>query len=349
VVAALAVTVGVGPRVLSEAPPSPPPAERTQSPTDTIWTCPVHAVVAEKDPGKCPICRRELILVNVSVSWICPDHPTVERTAPGRCADGSPAEPKYTQQAHANHSPRHGGLFFMAPDNWHHLEGTLSKDGMFRVYLYDDYTKPLSLELMKGITGRVVIKESFVAATRQTKELASAALKIGPGGEYLEARIDQAAVPMEMSAKLQFTGDTPEYRFDFAFTRYAEDQVVASSDAILFEIPDNAADVLALFNERLKLIGDLVAKGSFGEVWVPALQAKDLALALDVRTRELPARQRSSATGSVERLVRAAWLLDEYGDLGNREQVEGTFAAFAAAAHEVQSAFAPLAARERRP
>ena len=47
-------------------------------------------------------------------------------------------------------------------------------------------------------------------------------------------------------------------------------------------------EVLRLLGERVTIIGDLVRKGAFSEVWVPAFQAKDLALALDVRTRTLP-------------------------------------------------------------
>ena len=29
----------------------------------------------------------------------------------------------------------------MAPDNWHHLEGTYPEEGVFRVYLYDNFSQ----------------------------------------------------------------------------------------------------------------------------------------------------------------------------------------------------------------
>jgi hypothetical protein len=307
-------------------------------------------VIAEKDPGRCPICRRDLILVNATLSWTCPGRPDIDRQTAGKCPDGSPTEVRYTQEPHANHSPRHGGLFFMAPDSWHHLEGTFSRDGTFRLYMYDDYTKPITGDRLKQISGRLVTKETFDTATRTTTELAVVPLRAAESGEYFEARTENITMPGQMTAKMKFPGNVPEYRFDFSFPGFTEEKPIgAVSDSILLEVPDEASEILELFRQRVQLIADLVKKGSFGEVWVPALQSKDLALALDARTKELPPARRSGATASVERLVRAAWLLDEYGDLGNRQQVESAFAAFSAAAGEVDAVFSAASFRARKP
>jgi Heavy metal binding domain len=309
--------------------------------TESIWSCPVHAVVAEQNPGKCPICRRDLVIVTATVSWVCPDRPEVERAAPGKCPDGSQAEKRYVQSTHANHNPRHGGLFFMAPDLWHHLEGTYESDETFRVYLYDDYTRPLSAELAKQVAGRVVTKETFDAATKTTKEITAFPLKLSPDGDYLEARPGRMKLPAEMTAKVKFKSGDQEYRFDFTFGEFSVDKAAAPADlaSSLFEVPDDLGEVLKLLDERVTVIGDLVRKGAFSEVWVPAFQAKDLALSLDARTRNLPPARRPVATGGVERLVRAAWMLDASGDTGNRSEVEQAYGAFAAAAREVAATF----------
>ena len=40
------------------------------------------------------------------------------------------------QDAHRDHSTKHGGVLFMAPNGWHHLEGALPSRHEFRLYLY---------------------------------------------------------------------------------------------------------------------------------------------------------------------------------------------------------------------
>jgi len=314
---------------------------QSDKPTESIWSCPVHAVVAEQNPGKCPICRRDLVIVTATVSWVCPERPDVERSAPGKCADGSEAEKRYVQSTHANHNPRHGGLFFMAPDLWHHLEGTYQSDEVFRVYLYDDYTRPLRPELARRVTGRVVTKETFDAATKTSKEITAFPLRPSADGEYLEARPGRIKLPAEVTAKLTFKQGDQEYRFDFTFGEFSVDKAAVPADvaASLFEVPDDLNEVIKLLAERVTVIGDLVRKGAFAEVWVPAFQAKDLALSLDARTRTLPLAKRATATGSVERLVRGAWMLDAAGDTGNRNEVEQAFDAFSSAARELVATF----------
>jgi hypothetical protein len=321
----------------------------------TIYSCPVHSIVQEQKPGRCPIDRRELVPLTVALTFTCPEHPDINKLTPGKCPDGSAMEPKYTMRAHGNHNPQHNGIFFMAEDNWHHVEGAYPEEGLFRLYLYNDYTKPLPPDLAKRIKARVVTKETFDPATKTTKEITAYPLKLSENGEYLEAKIDRLpaskAAPAQMTAKVQFTADQKkDYVFDFAFPGLSEDKdsAIATFAATgidplqSIDIPDDPVQILKLLNEKTRALADFIQKRDYGQIWVPAFQSKDLALALDVRIQDLPAAERPKVTNSIEQLVRAAWLLDNYGDTGDKTQIDSAFAVFSQAAEQVQAAFAEV-------
>lgn len=52
--------------------------------------------------------------------------------------------------AHMDHSPRHGGTFFKAADGIHDLEGTLVGDREFRLYNYDEFTRPIDAAIVRA-------------------------------------------------------------------------------------------------------------------------------------------------------------------------------------------------------
>lgn len=314
---------------------------------DSIWSCAVHSVVSESKPGQCPICRRDLVQVTVALSWTCPDHPEIDQLDPGKCPDGAPMLPRHAPRPHGNHNPLHGGLFFMAPDNWHHLEGAYPERGVFRLHLYDDYTRPLPVEKVRQAKGRIVTEETFDSATRTTREIAAYPLLPAADGRSLEARIEALELPAQMTATLKLAPEGPEYRFDFAFQTFSNEEAVDPSAAaagvdpsqIALEIPENAEAVLTQLRACHRQIREIIERGAFADVWVPALQGKDLALALDIYARDLPAERRKLVAAAVKRLVLSAWRLDAYGDLGNRQQIGETYARFAAAVAELDSVF----------
>src|SRR3954464_13314774 len=89
---------------------------------DAVWTCGTRPLAVVKDaPGRCPIDGTALVQVTAVVSWTCAGG-TEESASPGTCADGSAKTRTFALRAHGNHNPQHGGLFFMAADNTHHLE-----------------------------------------------------------------------------------------------------------------------------------------------------------------------------------------------------------------------------------
>jgi len=303
---------------------------------DYAWSCPVHAVIDEDHEGRCPICGRELVRVTVELSFTCPDNPKIKSINPGKCPDGSAMVPKHTARAHGNHNPQHGGMFFMASDSWHHLEGTYPQAGLFRVYLYDDYSKPLPADPMKQVAGTVTNKNSVVP------------LKMAADGKSFEAKLDRAAIPAELTAKVRFKQGGPEYRFDFVFQQYSQDPnaSVPSTNVVpiplrSIEIPDSLPEILKMLSDRREQVRQLIDKGSFGEIYVAAFQAKDLALALDFRTRDLASADREAAKTAIEQVVRSAWQLDNDGDLGDRKLIDEAFGTFSSALDEIQTIFRP--------
>lgn len=351
---------------------------------DTVWTCATRPLlVTESKPGKCPVDGSPLVQVTASVSWTCKSDPSVDVITPGKCKDGTPMIRKYTARAHGNHNPQHGGQFFMAPDNWHHVEGVYLPSGVFRLYLYDDFTKPLPLAKVTAIKARVVTQQTFDPATRTTKEIT--VFPLVRNGRFLEARVGALTMPARMSAKVKFDAAAPEHLFDFSFEEYSKDPgaaprvttaapstaaplppkpvpaataaatpdpppvpdptttatIASAADAAFAPapIPDTVPEILAQLRTRADQIKAFIDRGSFASVYVPAFQAKDLALALDAHKGELSGERRKVAEPAMARLVRAAYMLDAFGDLGNRQQIAEAYEMFSAALADIESAF----------
>jgi hypothetical protein len=184
---------------------------------DSKWWCPVHQANEVYDgPGKCRRDGRDLVQVTVAESWTCADAPDVKRLEPGTCADGSARKIGYELRAHGDHNPRHGGQFYMATDAWHHIEGTYPERGLFRLFFYDNFTKPLPV---KGVTGSVVIRDAT------DKEMASAPFVLGQNRSTMDAKIPaaNAALPLRATVKMKFTPTMAEQPFDFQFNAYTQD------------------------------------------------------------------------------------------------------------------------------
>lgn len=178
---------------------------------DVAYTCPDHPAIMQGEPGVCPLDKRELVRVNVALHWEC-SGTRQPFTEPGTCEDGSGRKLVRDMRAHGDHNPRHGGSFFMAEDRWHHLEGTYPSANLFRLFLYDNFTRPISSE---GMSGHVFVLD------QSNKVVGSFPMTRSSDGTTLEARLRNASLPLKAAALVKFDARTPEQRFDFTFNEYS--------------------------------------------------------------------------------------------------------------------------------
>ena len=361
----LSYTCAHHPDVLEDKPGICPLCKLALAPVrlDSSWMCPVHTTVIETERGTCRLCRRQLVPVTVSLTWSCRGD-NAEHLEPGLCSDGSPRIGQRALRPHGNHNPRHGGQFFMAPDNWHHIEGAYPTARSFRLYVYDDYGRPLPADKLKDVEARVVTKETFDPATRKTTELSAFPLRVARGRAYLEARVDTNALPAEMTAKVRFARDTDEHRFDFTFDKLTQEPAAPTSlpqaakaaaatapapaappapatsqPGAAADMPTTMAGIVTELQRKSTEVRDLIARGDFAAVWVPAFAAKDLAISLEPHLAHLQAGKRDIGEPALARVVRGAWLLDAAGDVGNRQQIEAAYSTFSAGVADVAAAF----------
>jgi hypothetical protein len=365
----LSMTCPHHPDVIEDRPGTCPMCKMALIPVrlDSSWMCPVHTTVIESERGTCRLCRRQMVPVTVSLTWSCRAD-SVEHVEPGLCTDGSPRIGRRALRPHGNHNPRHGGQFFMAPDNWHHLEGAYPGTRAFRLYVYDDYGRPLSADTLKKVEARIVTKETFDPATRKTTEHSAFPLRVARNQGYLEARIDTTTLPAEMTAKVRFDRESDEHRFDFTFDAFTKEPAAPTSvpqptrsappapatvpaapapepvqssiaSPLSQAIPESMTEILGELKGKDAEVRELIARGDFAAVWVPAFRAKDLAIALEPHLAHLAAQRRDAGEPALSRVVRGAWLLDAAGDVGNRQQVEAAFSTFTAGVVDVLAAF----------
>lgn len=108
---------------------------------------------------------------------------------------------------------------------------------------------------------------------------------------------------------------------------------------VILPIPDRLEDIVAQLKTRDAQVGELIAKGNFPAVYVPAFQAKDLAIALEARLNTLAPAKHDAAAPAIHEIVRLAWLLDAAGDLGNRQELLAAHQAFSASVAQLVDAY----------
>jgi hypothetical protein len=311
-----------------------------------VRVCPDHEGVTLREPGDCPLCGKALVPRTVASAWACPQHPRPLALDRGTCpVCGAPLAEVLIDLPHGDHSPKHGGIFFMAEDRWHHLEGTIPEPGLFRLHLYDDFTRLIRPD---GVEAHLERWRPSADGGREP-EPRSIPLVPSAAGDVLEARLEDFSLPIELTlhARLPARGEaTPAgrpQRFDFAFSRLSSD--AASAPAARRPAPaDLPADPGRLAGDlaaRARAVEDIVARRGLSEVYAPALEAKDLALELRRRTGAAAPEAAGALDRAAARVVRGAWLLDLHGDQGNLEGVEKANALFQEGVRDLLGLAAP--------
>ena len=108
-------------------------------------------------------------------------------------------------------------------------------------------------------------------------------------------------------------------------------------------VPDNVKALLTEMTDKTKEVETLLQEGSTGQIWVPALRTKNLGVALYTdHVNEIPASQRPLAESAVNRLLRSAFLLDAFGDLGDTDKIRSVNTVFTQAVNDLKAAYATV-------
>ncbi len=311
--------------------------------TRLVYRCATHEQVLADAKGSCAVCGAEMRAQRMALMWECDEHGLVSLDGGGCPRCGRELLESLVALPHGDHSPRHGGLFFMAPDRWHHLEGALVANDTFRLYLYDNFTRPMGTGGVSGFVqvGRITQDGDVeLAETRHP-------LRPVPDTNYFEVTSRELRPPLDLALSLYlFGGDGDPDRFDFTFTGLSKDPAEASGGDsprtdIRVEIPGTLQEVLAAIDERREEVRRHLEARRLDLLYKPALEAKELTLALEAYGPDAPAAGRSELARALYETVRGAWLLDARGDLGDLAGAREAYDVFASGLDRLKAVFLP--------
>jgi hypothetical protein len=287
----------------------------------TAYSCLKFESFIQDKPGICPVDKMALVPITAALYFTCKDDSKLRKLEPGMCADGTARIRGYERRPHGDHNPRHGGQFFMADDSWHHLEGTLMRPNIFRVYFYNDMTQPLAVTGFSASVAKSDAKgnaaaESISLKPRQTKDR-----------NILEVPMRGTTLPAIFTMRVKFKPDDKERVFDFVFNDYSKDPAAPipsapnataaqpksptpagpngsvpppsqsttippaqANDSATFApapfrqaapLPTTTPELLAELTERAQSLAKALDQGDLTGLWYPAIGAKDVALALE--------------------------------------------------------------------
>ena len=254
-----------------------------------------------------------------------------------------PADPNAA--AHMDHNPLHGGQFFMAANNYHHLEGALPQPGEFRLYVYDDFKQPVD---PRNFAGQVVF-EAWNEETENYDETRYP-LNVAIGSYYLISEIPDE-LPGEFFAHVWLAGE--QQRYDFYFEETTVEPVGGGSRGTAIRagphsherppmtIPEDPIAITALMANKRDRVRTQIENGEWLTLYVPAFDARDLAEVLLDRLTGLSARQRGQARKAIGRVMQSAAELDRSGDLAHRARAQRAFERFDSGVRELVDLIGP--------
>lgn len=156
-----------------------------------------------------------ITLLAMTLSWGCAG----QSNSPWAVVSQDPSASTPIPRPHSMHTPQHGGIFFMAMDYKHHLEGVLLAPGIFKVYLYDVYTKPLPEDKVREASGTLQIGDAADAPILP--------LVVAKDHRTLQVELSKdVKLPVTLTLALRFpdsqSGARPEV-FTFPFDHFCGD------------------------------------------------------------------------------------------------------------------------------
>jgi hypothetical protein len=237
----------------------------------------------------------------------------------------------------------------MASNNYHHIEGALPRPGEFDLYVYDDYKRPID---PRNFAGDVVF-ESYDKARKVWNETKYPLAPAEPGSQFLRAHIPEA-MPAEFYASVWLAGE--KTRLDFYFEEPSKElsQTELARYAALgphshqrppLVIPEQPLQVLAELERRTALLRDLIDRGDWLSLHVPAFDAIDLGEALLDKLGGLSAGDQGLVRQALARTLQSAAEIDRAGDLADAARVQRAFARYDEAMKTVVGVFRPAPPR----
>jgi hypothetical protein len=183
----------------------------------TAYSCLKVQLFVRESPGICPVDKTPLVPITAALYFTCTGDTRVRELTPGSCADGTARVKTFERRPHGDHNPRHGGTFFMAADQWHHIEGTFVAPGVFRAYFYDDLSRPLPVG---GFSAAVARADD---SARELGARLPLAIEGNADRNMMQLSIADAKVPLNLRLHVKFKADDNDQVFDFTFAAYSKE------------------------------------------------------------------------------------------------------------------------------